>query len=292
MCPRIRAKRKLSAKSWKIRDRSLSLEAPLVMGILNVTPDSFSDGGLYLQPDLAVARARQIAAEGADILDIGAESTRPGASPVAPEEEWGRLEALLRHLLPSYPLPVSIDTRHASVARRALAAGVSIVNDVSGGRDPEMLQAAEEYRCGYVLMHMRGEPENMMKRAQYQNVAAEVLEELRVSRDRALECGISPEKLCFDPGFGFAKTPEQNWQLLQGLEVLQGLGGPILVGLSRKRMLRDLAGDNPSDLTAAGLAVGARAIQKGADILRVHEVGTTRAFLQTLQKSGFSLTVS
>jgi len=262
------------------------------MGILNVTPDSFSDGGLYLSPEKALERARQMVVEGADILDIGAESTRPGAQPVAPEEEWRRLEPVLRELLPSFSIPVSIDTRHASVARLALAAGVSIVNDVSGGRDSELLQAVADFGCGFVLMHLRGEPANMMERAHYQDVAAEVLAELRVSRDRALNFGIPLANLCFDPGFGFAKTPEQNWVLLQHLEVLKELEGSLLVGLSRKRMLRDLAGEKPSDLTAAGLAVGARAIQKGADILRVHEVGTTRAFLQTLQKSGFSIRVS
>lgn len=259
------------------------------MGILNVTPDSFSDGGDFYSPEAALNRARQIASEGADILDIGAESTRPGSQPVDPTEEWRRLEPVLAGLCDAYPLPISIDTRHAETARLALESGAVIINDVSCGRNSDLLKPVAEFRAGYVLMHSRGEPATMMTLAKYQDVASEVVAELRTGLDQALQLGLSLEQICLDPGFGFAKTPEQNWEVMEKLGSLSALGRPILVGLSRKRMLRELTGEAPAAILGAGLAAAARALQRGARILRVHEVAATRGFLQTLQKSGFPI---
>ncbi len=253
------------------------------MGILNLTPDSFSDGGKYLSPAAAVERAWRIAEEGADLLDIGAESTRPGALSVPPEEEWRRLEPVLSLLAKGFPIPVSVDTRRASVARRALELGAEVVNDVSGGRDPEMIPLVAAARCGYVLMHSRGEPSNMSEFARYQAVVEEVREELARSQIQALQGGLAAECLALDPGFGFAKNPEHNWTLLEGLEQITSLGAPLLVGLSRKRMLRERVGTDPEALLAAGLRAAETAIRKGARILRVHEVAPTRSYLQALQ---------
>jgi len=259
------------------------------MGILNVTPDSFSDGGKYLDPKRALERARALIAEGADLIDVGGESTRPGATPVPPEEEWRRLEPVLKALTSATATPISVDTRNAETARRALDAGVSVVNDVSCARDPELLKTVAAAGAGYVLMHSRGEPAGMASLAEYRDVVGEVAAELRLGLDRALQAGIAAERVCVDPGFGFAKTPEQNWILLEGLARLAELGRPILVGLSRKRMLRERVGDDPAELLKAGLAAAGTAIGRGARLLRVHDVAAARDFLQALQKSEFSI---
>lgn len=259
------------------------------MGILNVTPDSFSDGGKFLEPERALERARALIAEGADLIDVGGESTRPGAAPVSPEEEWHRLAPVLKALESVTVAPISADTRNAKTARRALDAGVSVVNDVSCARDPELLKAVAAAGAGYVLMHSRGEPGTMASLANYGDVVGEVAAELRLGLDRALQAGISAERVCVDPGFGFAKTVEQNWTLLEGLDRLAELGRPLLVGLSRKRMLRERVGQEPEALLQAGLAAARTAIRRGARILRVHDVAATRDFLQTLQKFEFSI---
>ncbi len=259
------------------------------MGILNVTPDSFSDGGKYLEPERALERARRLIAEGADLVDVGGESTRPGASPVPLDEEWRRLAPVLQALASATVAPISADTRNAETARRALDAGVSVVNDVSCARDPELLRAVAGVGAGYVLMHSRGEPATMASLADYRDVVSEVAAELRLALDRALQAGIAPERICVDPGFGFAKTPEQNWILLEGLDRLAELGRPVLVGLSRKRMLRERVGEDPAELLKAGLAAAETAIRRGARVLRVHDVAATRDFLQALQKSEFSI---
>lgn len=259
------------------------------MGILNLTPDSFSDGGAFLDPELALRQARSMHADGADILDIGGESTRPGASSVAPQEEWRRIGRTVRGLAAEIRLPLSVDTRHAETARLALESGVSIVNDVSCARDEDLLRVVAEAGAGYVLMHSRGDPATMASLAAYHDLVGEVITELSLGLARALDAGIPEDRICVDPGFGFAKTPEQNWRLLERLDRLGELGRPILVGLSRKRMLRERVGEEPSALLAAGLAAAETAIHHGARILRVHDVGPTRDFLQALQKSAFSI---
>lgn len=255
------------------------------MGILNVTPDSFSDGGCFFDPLQAVQRARQMKLEGADILDIGGESTRPGARAVDVKEEWRRLSQVLQPLAKDDSPPISVDTRNAETARLALGSGVEIINDVSCARNPELLRQVAKAGAAYVLMHSRGDPSNMVALTDYHDLISEVLEELRIGLDRALQSGIEIDRVCVDPGFGFAKTLDQNWSLLEGLDRLGEFGRPVLVGLSRKRMLRERVGDDPDALLTAGLSVAGQAVQKGARILRVHDVAATRDFLQVLQKS-------
>lgn len=256
------------------------------MGVLNLTPDSFSDGGLHASPEAALRRAEQIAAEGADLIDLGAESTRPGAEPVGSEEEWRRLEPVLRALGGKFRLPISVDTRHGEVARRALELGADAINDVSNGADPVLLSAVAGAKAGYVLMHSRGEPATMMNLATYGDLLGEIRHELGAGLERARTAGIAEERIILDPGFGFAKTPAQNWELLSRLEELAEFGRPLLVGLSRKRMIRECVGEAPEALAAASAVAAAVAANRGARILRVHDVAATRAVLQVLQKTG------
>ncbi|HEX5034373.1 MAG TPA: dihydropteroate synthase [bacterium] len=271
---------------WHLRSLKLQLERPLLMGVLNLTPDSFSDGGLHADPAEALRRAGQIASEGADLLDIGAESTRPGAAPVEPAEEWRRLEPVLRALGRNFKLPISVDTRHGEVARRALQLGVEVINDVSNASDPALLAAVAEAGSGYVLMHSRGQPATMMDAAVYDDLLGELRRELGAGLERARSAGIAEDRIVLDPGFGFAKTPAQSWELLSRLAELQDLGRPLLVGLSRKRMIRECVGQSAEALAAASAVAAGLAAQRGARILRVHDVAATRAVLQVLQKTG------
>jgi dihydropteroate synthase len=266
---------------WELRDQTLDLCIPRVMGILNVTPDSFSDGGRHLDPDAALDRAMQIQQEGADLIDIGGESTRPGAAAVSAEEEWKRLEPVLKSIQGKIRIPLSVDTRRGEVARRALEAGAQVINDVSGGRDPELLHTVAEAGSGYVLMHMRGEPSDMMAQTRYQDVLKEVQRELAISLQRAQDAGILIQKICVDPGFGFAKDSAQNFQLLQGLESFARWGCPLLVGISRKRMLRELVGEDPTALKQASVAAALTAVERGALIVRVHDVLETVEVIRT-----------
>ncbi len=258
-------------------------KGPWIMGVLNITPDSFSDGGKYLDPGDALSRALQIAQEGADILDIGAESSRPGAVEIPVEKEWSRLEPVLKNLKGKLSIPISIDTRRGEVARRALDCGAAMINDVSGGADSGLLQIVSQSDCAYVLMHRRGNPGTMMELATYRDVVNEVKTELQKSLERALEFGIQRERICIDPGFGFSKLPVHNWEMLQRLEEFKSFGCPILVGMSRKRMLKEFAGEAPERLKAASVTAAVLAAERGASILRVHDVAATKAALQTLQ---------
>ncbi len=263
---------------------NLKLDRPLLMGVLNLTPDSFSDRGLHFSLEAALKRADQIAAEGADLIDIGAESTRPGAIPVDAGQEWERLEPVLQALREKFRLPISVDTRHGAVARKALELGVESINDVSNSADPDLLAAVAETGGGYVLMHSRGEPKTMMDSAVYGDLFGEIGQELGEGLKRARAAGIAEENIVLDPGFGFAKTPAQNWELLSRLEELEKFGRPLLVGLSRKRMLRECVGERPEALATASAVAAGLAAQRGARILRVHDVAATRAVLQVLQK--------
>ena len=254
----------------------LDLGVPLVMGIVNVTPDSFSDGGHHFDPDRAIAAGLAMAADGAAIVDVGGESTRPSASPVSADEEQARILPVIRSLA-GRSVRVSVDTMHATTMAAALAAGASIVNDVSGlTHDPETVAVVAAHRCPVVLMHMRGTPATMNALAHYDDVVAEVRAELSQRIDTALQAGIEPELIAIDPGIGFAKTADQSVALLRGLPALATLGFPILVGVSRKRFVGTLSGESEAGRRLGGsLAAGLFAVACGASILRTHDVRET-----------------
>jgi len=264
---------------WRCRDAELDLsERVRVMGIVNVTPDSFSDGGRYLEPGAAIGRCLELLAQGADLLDLGAESTRPGAPPVPADEQWRRLEPVLAGLARERPEAVlSVDTRDASVAARALGAGARIVNDVSALADPEMGGVVGRAGAGLVLMHMRGTPETMQRDTRYADVVHEVTAFLSERLARALDQGVPRECVAVDPGIGFGKSAEGSLELLARLSELVALGRPVLVGASRKSFLARLTGDDgpPEERTSASLAAAALAVFEGATILRVHDVAAT-----------------
>lgn len=254
-------------------------ERCLVMGVVNVTPDSFSDGGLWFDEEAAVRHGLDLVREGADIVDVGGESTRPGAARVSLEEELARVVPVIRALA-AEGVAVSVDTMRAEVARAAVEAGARLVNDVSGGlADPEMPRVVAATGAPYVVMHWRGHSHDMDSRAVYADVVTEVREELSKRVDLVLAEGVSPEQIVLDPGLGFAKNAEHNWALLAGIPQLAELGYPLLIGASRKRFLgRLLAGPDGaprpfSRSDDATLAVTALAAQAGAWCVRVHEVG-------------------
>lgn len=262
------------AGSWHLAGAVLDVRKPVVMGILNLTPDSFSDGGDLGSTEEALARALDMVEEGAGILDVGGESTRPGAQAVSPEEELERVLPFLRLAAPRLPIPVSVDTRRAEVAREALKAGARIVNDVSGLRsDPDLARAVSRAGGALVLSHMRGTPATMKEEARYGDVVAEVVAELQDSLSMALDAGIPPERIVVDPGIGFAKTGIHNLVLLRELRGLARLGRPILVGPSRKSFIGELTGAGPKDRTPGTLAACVVAYLQGARIFRVHDVG-------------------
>lgn len=262
----------------------LPLSRPLVMGIVNVTPDSFSDGGLTFEPERAVAAGLAQVEAGADIVDVGGESTRPGASPVDPAEERRRVVPVVRALAAA-GVVVSLDSRHAATMAAALDAGARIVNDITAlTGDPDSLALAARRRAPVVLMHMQGEPQSMQAAPHYGDVVAEVTTYLA---RRAVACeaaGVAGEDICLDPGIGFGKTLEHNLALLAGLPRLVGLGYPVLVGVSRKAFIGRLSGGLPAERRTPGsLAAGLAALQAGAQILRVHDVAETRQAVDVWQ---------
>lgn len=247
----------------------------LVMGVLNVTPDSFSDGGRYASLDLALSHAEQMIADGVDIIDIGGESTRPGAPAVSIGEELDRVMPLL-FALRDCGKPLSIDTRRPAVMREALAAGADMVNDVAGFRSEESLAAVSESDCALCIMHMLGEPQTMQVAPEYDNVALQVGDFLRERVEQAQAAGIARRRLCLDPGFGFGKTLPHNLSLLAELAGLQQrLGLPLMVGLSRKSMLGTITGKPVEERMAASVAAALIAAMRGASIVRVHDVAAT-----------------
>jgi dihydropteroate synthase len=260
---------------WHCGRFQLPLNRALVMGIINVTPDSFADGGRYLALDRALEHARQLIAEGADILDIGGESTRPGASQVSPAAQIERVLPLVRALR-DVTVPLSVDTSEPEVMRAALDEGVAIINDVRALAVPGALGQMARSDCGLVLMHMQGTPQTMQDNPTYGNVVDEVRDFLRARRDEAVRAGVAPERIALDPGFGFGKRSEHNRQLLARLDRLGELGQPILVGLSRKASLGEMTGRPVDQRLVASVAAALLAIQAGAHIVRVHDVAATR----------------
>jgi dihydropteroate synthase len=245
---------------------------PSVMGVVNVTPDSFSDGGVHLNPEVAAAAARRMVEEGAAIVDVGGESTRPGSAGVSAEEELRRVVPVLDRL--GGDLPVSIDTTKAAVAGAALERGAILVNDVTALRgDPELAGVVADSRAYLCLMHMQGEPRTMQAEPRYDDVAGEVASFLEERLAFAVGEGIAEERICLDPGIGFGKTVAHNLELVRRLDVLVALGRPVLVGFSRKSSLRKLTGSD--DLLGASVAAAVAAFERGATILRVHDVRPT-----------------
>lgn len=253
----------------------LDLSRVHVMGIVNTTPDSFSDGGRFLEPDQALRRCEQLVREGADILDIGGESTRPGATPVPADEEWRRLQPVLQAAL-TLGVTVSVDTFKPEVMRAALDLGVDVVNDITALADPQALALlAAHGRAGVCLMHMRGTPQTMTGLAQYDDVVQEVHDHLGHALQRAQAAGVAAERVVLDPGYGFAKKPEHSWTLLAGQRRLLDLGRPLLAGLSRKGLLGALTGRKADERLAASVAAALVAAERGARVLRVHDVAAT-----------------
>ena len=260
------------APHWRCRGQALPLSRPLIMGILNVTPDSFSDGGRRQTPKAAVAYGLQMIEEGADILDVGGESTRPGAAPVATDEELARVTGVVRELAGQARTPISIDTRNPAVARAALDAGAVIVNDVTGLRDPEMRAVVRATGAGAVIMHMQGEPRTMQRAPAYADVVGEVYDWLQRRIGEAVAEGLAPDTLAIDPGIGFGKTSDHNLALLGALRRFAEMGPPLLVGLSRKRFIGDITGAPVEERLPGSLTALVWCIWRGASILRVHDV--------------------
>lgn len=254
-------------KSIDLRGKKLPLgDRTLIMGILNVTPDSFSDGGKYLDPGKALTQAVRMTAEGADIIDIGGESTRPGYQGITAEEEWARLESVLRQLISDCPLPVSVDTQKAEVAEKALKAGAHLINDIWGlQKDPQMAETIAGYEASVVLMHNKDNTE-------YSDIMGEILAYLSRSIEIALKHGIDEDKIIIDPGIGFGKTWEQNVEVIRELDQLRRLGYPILLGVSRKSVIGRALNLPVNERLEPTIALGALGIAAGVDILRVHDI--------------------
>ncbi|MFM7759434.1 MAG: dihydropteroate synthase [Burkholderiaceae bacterium] len=248
---------------------------PLVMGVLNVTPDSFSDGGLFDAHDRAIAHARQMLADGADMIDIGGESTRPGAPPLSVEEELTRVLPVL-DALRDCGKPLSVDTRRAIVMREVLNAGADMINDISGFRDADSLAAVSNSACAICIMHMQGDPQSMQLSPHYQDVVAEVSEFLLGQLNAAIAAGIDQDRVCIDPGYGFGKTAEHNLTLFHHQSLLQqSIGVPLLAGLSRKSTIGLITGRSVQERLAGSLAAAVVAAERGARIIRVHDVAET-----------------
>jgi dihydropteroate synthase len=260
----------------------LAIDRPLIMGVVNVTPDSFSDGGHFLQAQAAVDHARRLIEEGADLLDVGGESTRPGAAPVALDEERRRVLPVIEALAGA-GVPLSLDTQKPELMREAAAAGAALINDVNGFGAPGAFEAVAGTDCAICIMHRQGDPLTMQQSPQYTDVVAEVDAWLRRRAAAAAQSGIARERIILDPGFGFGKTLEHNLALLRGLEVIAAAGYPVLAGLSRKSMIGTLTGRPVAERMPGSIAAALLAVQRGAAILRVHDVAATRDALKIWQ---------
>jgi dihydropteroate synthase len=273
----------MGAITWKIAGRAIDLsQRGMIMGVLNVTPDSFFDGGKFLAVEKAVAHGRHMAKHGAQIIDVGGESTRPGAESIPADEELRRVLPVIEKLREEVSIFISIDTSKAEVARAALDAGAAIINDVTGGRaDAEMLPLAAERDAGFIIMHMQGDPRTMQLKPRYDDVVMEVADFFRQRYERALEFGIDPMAIAFDPGIGFGKTLEHNLKLLGNLERLRVHNRPLVVGVSCKAFLGKIMDSaEMSDRLAPTIALTALLRSRGANVLRVHDVKPNVAALR------------
>lgn len=266
----------LAAAEERCGVRALDLSRPAVMGILNVTPDSFYDGGVFFRPERAIEHAHRMVDEGAQVIDIGGESTRPGAAPVELREELRRVIPVIAALVDSgLPVPISVDTSRPEVMKAAVAAGAGMINDIRALQVPGALEAAAGAGVPVCLMHMQGDPGSMQCQPNYVDVVSEVTAFLRSRVDAAVAAGIPRSRLLVDPGFGFGKTLDHNLSLLRELSALKSLGLPILVGLSRKSMIGVLTGAPATDRLSGSLVLAVLALKEGASVLRVHDVGPT-----------------
>jgi dihydropteroate synthase len=260
----------------------LALARPLIMGVVNITPDSFSDGAKYLEPEAAAAHAARLMDEGADILDIGGESSRPGAEPVSLHEERRRVLPVLEKIL-GLGVPVSVDTCKPELMREAIAAGASMINDIFGLRAPGALPAVAASNAAVCVMHMQGEPRTMQAQPQYRDVVQEVRDFLLERARAAQAAGIAADRIVIDPGFGFGKTTEHNLALIRGLRELAAAGYPVLAGLSRKSLFGKIVGRAVAERMPASVAGALLAAQRGAAIVRVHDVAATRDALLVMR---------
>lgn len=276
------------AISWRLRTRTLTFSRlPLLMGIVNVTPDSFSDGGRFAEHDRAADQALKLAAEGADILDIGGESTRPYSTPVDADEELRRVIPVIELLARKTRVPLSIDSSKSVVARAALDAGAEIINDVTGfAGDPEMLPLAVRTGVGVCAMHMQGTPQTMQDDPRYDDIVADIGRYLASRRDSLLSAGVDRERICLDPGIGFGKTHQHNLTLVANCHRYHALGCPILVGHSRKGFIAKVIGDKESDRAPGTIGVSLSLARQGIQILRVHDVSPIRQALQLFDATG------
>lgn len=274
--------------TWTLRSRSLDLSVrPLVMGILNVTPDSFSDGGQFVHAELAIEQALAMEAAGADIIDVGGESTRPYSDPVELENEWQRVGPVLAGLQGRLRIPVSIDTSKAEIASRAIEAGVEIINDVTGLEgDPNMVRVARDSKAGVCAMHMRGTPQTMQDDPSYEDVVQEIGDYLRQRLEFLIEEGIERQRICLDPGIGFGKLHRHNLDLIRSVDRFHELGCPLLVGHSRKGFIAKQLGNAERNRMAGTLGVSLALAQQGVQVLRVHDVAETVDALRLFQVSG------
>jgi dihydropteroate synthase len=259
----------------RLRTRTLVLDRPVVMGVLNVTPDSFSDGGAFLDHDAALRRAAAMVAEGAAIIDVGGESTRPGSTPPSAQEEIDRVAPVVERIAREFDVAVSVDTSRAPVVEAALAAGAHLINDVRGLRDPAALKAAANAGAAVCIMHMQGDPVTMQVAPHYEDVVGEVSDWLGARIVACREAGIPADAIVIDPGFGFGKTAAHNVALFQSLEVLLRHAVPLLVGVSRKSLVGHLTGRPVGERLAGSVALAALAAERGASILRAHDVAAT-----------------
>jgi dihydropteroate synthase len=261
---------------WRCRHRTIDLSRPVVMGILNVTPDSFSDGGRYASTEDALRRAAGIVEEGAGIIDVGGESTRPGADSVSDSVEIARVVPVIEGIAATSDIAISIDTSKPSVMAAAVAAGACIINDVYALRAPGARRCAAETEAGVCLMHMQGEPRTMQESPHYNDVVAEVIDFLTRERDACIEAGVARDAIAFDPGIGFGKSLEHNLALLKELPRFAAQGAPLIIGVSRKSMIGKILGRKMHERLYGGLGLAALAVSRGARIIRTHDVAATR----------------
>ncbi len=276
------------ATKWRLRSRTLDLPArPLLMGIVNVTPDSFSDGGQFLDPQKAVDHALQLAAEGADILDLGGESTRPYSQPVSPDQQLRRVLPVVKGLVGKTKVPISIDTSSSQVAQACLDAGAEIINDVTGlSGDHAMVEVARHSGAAVCVMHMQGTPQNMQDNPTYSDVVEDVFAYLKSRLAALVGAGLDPQRIALDPGVGFGKTHEHNLTLMAGCWRMHELGRPLLVGHSRKGFIGKMIGDQDADRTAGTIGAALALAAQGVQIVRVHDVRPVREALLLFEATG------